>query len=74
VVLRLWGWAWGKHRQNVTPYETEYTASEAKSREMRCAEHVARKGQRRRTYMLSVGRPAGKILEYLGVDERIILK
>ena len=60
VVLHLWGWAWGKHHQNVTPYNTEYTASEVKSRRVRCADHVERMEQRRRTYMVSVGRPEGK--------------
>jgi hypothetical protein len=46
VVLHLGAWAWGKHRQSVTPYEKEYTASAVKSLRMRCAEHVARMGKR----------------------------
>jgi hypothetical protein len=40
--------------------ETEYKTSEVKLRKMRCAEHVARTGQRKRTYMISVGRPEKK--------------
>jgi hypothetical protein len=43
-----------------------------KSRGMKCAGHVARTGEMRNAYKLTVRKPKGK--KYLGVDIRMILK
>ena len=46
-----------------------------KSRIMRWAGHVARKGERRGVYSISVGKPEGKThFEEPGIDGRIILR